>query len=592
MIIKKDHPYIYLPNINLQLKAKNNPVMYQSILEQANNDLDEPLLYPKDPNGWLYEILDKTKERILRNCIVYKITNEKKYLESMKKQLFYLIDKWPWIERYHKKEIKLHADLRTGIIMYTLGLVYDWMYHDFTELERLKIFEAITIRGYDLLKKDIKQDAFYLTSYGNNWLAIMLGGYCVAALATYHECDYSKDIYKLAIKRTKIMSETLGNDGAWEEGPGYWGGISFMVMFFDILSSVDNAPNFNLRDSIMHTPLFPIYMNMPPNGRANFSDAHYPQDYNSIYIFATIARIYKNPYYQWAFLEFRKIAKESKSFLRKIKITDFRLQEETYSFLSYDKSITPKYPIIYDTLKVFQGSNYGFLSSRNGFGRQDTGTIVCANAGTNGTNHHQLDIGQVIITSNMENYICDPGYGLVYYFKDKTKATMENYFAKNSFGHNIVTIGNNSQKDGEKAKGKIVESFRKNDTNYFTIELTKAYRNVKNAYRKIIHKDNMVIVYDDFTLISSDTAMLRWFFNGNLFLTNGKFIIDGNDGKCIGEVTSINSQLQITSSYYSDEGCLDRAGELLPPIEYPYMQFKLGKSKHHIFKTTFTFIKK
>jgi len=586
------HPYLYISKFNLKEKAITNHAQFNKLLEKANVDLLLPPLIPEDPKGWLYDILDRTKERILRGCIVYKVTKEEKYFNCMKEQLFCLIDEWPWIEKFHKDKLNLNADLRTGIIMFTLGLVYDWMYNDFTDFERGKVYKAIAVKGFNLLKKDIKKNAFYLTSYRNNWLAIMLGGYCIAALATYNENRFSKIIYDMAMEKTKIMANNIGKDGAWEEGPFYWGGISFLIMFFDIISSIDFVPNFLNMKSIKNTPLFPIYMNMPPSGRANFSDAHYHQDHNSIYILATIARITKNPHYQWAFHEFNEVAKESHSQLKKLNITQFRPQEETYQFLTYDSTLSPKYPYTYEPFKVFKSPTYGFISSRTNFGRNDDKTVMCVNAGTNGTNHHQLDIGQIIITSNKENIIVDTGYGMAYYFKDKTKTTIQNYFAKNSFGHNIVTIGNKNQTDSSSAYGKITEAYRKDHANYFTIDLTNAYENTKKAIRKIIHKDNIIMVIDDFILLEPDSAKLRWFFNGDLLLANNKFIITNKNTLLEGNVsTSLDTSFSCSSAFFSDEGCIDRANKKLPETHYPYMQFYSPSSIHHVFHTTF-YIKK
>ena len=123
-------------------------------------------------------------------------------------------------------------------------------------------------------------------------------------------------------------------------------------------------------------------------------------------------------------------------------------------------------------------------------------------------------------------------------------------------------------------------------------DLTEAYKNVKKAFRKIIHKDNVIIVIDDFTLLSSDNAKLRWFFNGDLLLTNNKFTISCNNSILKGEVSTKNhSNLICSSSYFSDEGCMDRANKKLPPTQYPYMQFNSSKILHHVFHTTFHFSK-
>ena len=138
------HPYLLIKDIDLIKKSAACPFIWDPIIEKANNDLKSAQIIPTDPDGWLWETLDKAKERILRDCIVYKVTSDKKYFEVMKLQLWCLIDEWPWIEKFHHEEVGLEADLRTGIIMYTLGLVYDWMYDDFSATERKRILSAIT----------------------------------------------------------------------------------------------------------------------------------------------------------------------------------------------------------------------------------------------------------------------------------------------------------------------------------------------------------------------------------------------------------------------------------------------------------------
>jgi oligo-alginate lyase len=298
----RNHPYLLLHGVDLKTKAEKCGFIWNPILEKADADITSPPFVPENPEGWLWEILDKTKERILRGCIVYKVTGDERYLNSMKKQLWCLIDEWPWIENFCHKEIGLEADLRTGIIMFTLGLVYDWMYDDFSAFETNRLLSAIVDKGYPMLKKDIKADAFYLTSFGNNWLAVMLGGYAVAAYATMGECAFSQEIINLALERTQIMATYVGDDGAWEEGPFYWGGIAFLILFFDIVGSVPDATtNLLHMDRLEKTSMFPIYMNMPSGGRANFSDAHYYQDHNASFLFSVMARSAQNKNYQWAF---------------------------------------------------------------------------------------------------------------------------------------------------------------------------------------------------------------------------------------------------------------------------------------------------
>jgi len=587
-----NHPYLLINDMNLVEKSKNCKFIWNPILKKANQDLISPPIIPDDPDGWLWEILDKTKERILRGCIVYKVTEDRRYFEAMKKQLWCLIDEWPWIEKFHHEEVNLEADLRTGIIMYTLGLVYDWMYNDFSAKEKKKLLSAIVDKGYPMLKKDIEANAFYLTSYGNNWLAVMLGGYAVAAYATIDDCSFSTEIINLAIERTKIMATYVGDDGAWEEGPFYWGGIAFLIMFFDIVDSLPKSTEKLLTsDALNKTCMFPIYMNMPSGGRANFSDALYYQDHNASYLFSVMARTTQNPQYQWAFNEFRTVAEESKPELIKVDINDFRPVEETYQFLSYDTILTTDYPSQWPLFKVFQGDTYGFIASRSGFGRDDDGLVLCANGGTNGTNHHQLDIGQVIMTFNKHNFIYDPGYGRAFYLDDRTRVNRQNYFAKSSMGHNIVTINGANQIDSPKAKGIIRNCVSKTDMDLFEINMTSAYDNCDCGIRMVKRRRGLDIVeIEDFYNLSEELPVrLAWFYKGDAKIYNGNsVIIKTPDGDC---KILIESKLEasITLESYSEAGYLNRSYKPIFPEVYKYISINVQPGLKHHLKTTFYF---
>ncbi|MDX1358601.1 MAG: heparinase II/III family protein, partial [Clostridia bacterium] len=423
------------------------------------------------------------------------------------------------------------------------------------------------------------------------WLAVMLGGYAVAALATVDECSYSKDIIELALERTRIMAGHVGDDGAWEEGPFYWGGIAFLLMFFHIIDSLPRSSTGLMKmDRLEKTALFPIYMNMPPCGRANFSDAHYYQDHNASYLFSLMAASCKNTYYQWAFHEFREVAPESIPELKKIEINDFRSPEETFQFLVYDQNVNPHPPDL-PLFKVFQGKAYGFLASRSGFGRSDTGLVICANGGTNGTNHHQLDIGQIIMAYNRFNFISDPGYGRAFFLPDGSKINRQNYFAKSSMGHNIVTINGNNQIDSPEARGIIRNCVSNNAMDLFEIEMSSAYSQCSFAVRMVkrLKKADVVEIDDYFNLDSALPIRLAWFYRGHAEIIDGSTVkITSAAGICRLTIDS-DVEFRLSSDSYSEKGFMDRNNQPLPPEEYPFIKIEAMPSKKHHLKTTFYF---
>jgi hypothetical protein len=588
-----EHPYLLIGNMDLKSKAAKCEFLWDPILEKAEADLiSEPIL-PEDFSGWLWEDLDRTKERILRDCIAYKVTDNDKYFESMKRQLWCLIDEWPWIEKFHHEEVKLEADLRTGIIMFTLGLVYDWMYCDLTPDERTMIRDSITVKGFEMLKKDIANDAFYLTSYGNNWLAVMLGGFAVASLAIHDESDYAKEIVKLAVERTRKMADHVGMDGAWEEGPFYWGGIAFLIMFFDILDSLPGSEwQFLDLKQLKETCMFPLYMNMPGGGRANFSDAHFNQDHNAAHLFSVMARITKKPGFQWAFHQFRNVAEESIPELVAIDIKDHRPMEETYQFLSYDETLEPAYPSDLPHLKLFQGETYGFVSSRSGFGRYDKGLVLCANGGTNGTNHHQLDIGQIVMVYNTYNFISDPGYGRAFYLENGKRVDRQNYFAKSSMGHNIVTIDGLNQIDSPDAHGFIEIMEDGPEKHEFKISMDSAYEKCLKAERTVERSltKNTVTVTDNFSLVENCPSRLSWFYEGKAEIVDPYTVrIIINNSVCLLKLESTTA-FKMSLESYSENGMLDRNSKPMAPVEYPYICITLDESESLHIQSTFEYL--
>jgi hypothetical protein len=285
------------------------------------------------------------------------------------------------------------------------------------------------------------------------------------------------------------------------------------------------------------------------------------------------------------------VSEISKPELNKIDITDFRPPEETYQFLSYDENLRSVYPSDWPLFKVFQGETYGFAVSRSGFGRDDNGLVLCANGGTNGTNHHQLDIGQVIMTFNRHNFIFDPGYGRAFYLDNGEKINHQNYFAKSSMGHNIVTIDGTNQIDSSDAHGLMRNCVTNDEMDFFEIEMASAYENCSSAVRTVKRRrnSNIVEIKDSFNLNNELPVRLAWFYKGDAeILSDGYIKITSPQGTCLILIES-NVSKDISLQSYSEKGYMDRNNEPLRPETYQYISINIHPGKMHRIKTIFRF---
>ena len=87
------------------------------------------------------------------------------------------------------------------------------------------------------------------------------------------------------------------------------------------------------------------------------------------------------------------------------------------------------------------------------------------------------------MTYNKHNFICDCGYGRAFYLDNGERVNHQNYFARSSMGHNIITINDQNQIDGSKAHGNIKNCVSNQEMDLFEIEMTSAYDNCEFATR-------------------------------------------------------------------------------------------------------------
>jgi hypothetical protein len=165
--------------------------------------------------------------RVFSLAVRWMQSGEERYREGV---LNYIrqMDTWDaWSEAYHNNNVIEEGtvfDLNHGERATTMALAYDWLYDSLSEAEKATF---LTIASKHLFKPALDQchegKAWWYAMAHNNWNGVCAGGLGLLCLAFYDESEEARELltrveYSLDI----FMRAHADNDGASEEGTGYW----------------------------------------------------------------------------------------------------------------------------------------------------------------------------------------------------------------------------------------------------------------------------------------------------------------------------------------------------------------------------------
>ena len=147
--------------------------------------------------------------RLTHLSMAYRISDDRRYLERAKRELFALCSFSDWNPSHF---------LDTAEAMFAAALTYDWIYDQLTASERETVRRTLIEKG---LKADHENSRWM--DWNNNWNLVCHTGYLAAALAIYDEYpELAHDYISAAIE---LMPNALKSyeGGNFPEGPaGYW----------------------------------------------------------------------------------------------------------------------------------------------------------------------------------------------------------------------------------------------------------------------------------------------------------------------------------------------------------------------------------
>ncbi len=389
---------------------------------------------------------------------------------------------------------------------HAVGIGYDWFFHYLPSESREKIKAALIEKGLEL---GVSAFAGKSTStgsqddwptYNHNWNLVCNGGLIVGTLAIAEtDPGITGIIIPGAVKSLPIALETYGPDGAWPEGPSYWGyATSYAVFGLAALRSALGT-DFGLSEieGLSKTGYFPILTTGPTGYYLNFADSREHNKRRSIPCLFWLSRHYNNNFFSDS--EHEMAAKYGVDPLHLI------------WYVPPSESTLPSPEL--DT--YFKGpTEIGILRSD----RQDPEALfVGMKAGDNTFNHAHLDLGTFELDALGIRWARDlgsdsysmPGYFDFYYLTGKTGGKRWSYYRNSSLSHNIPVLNGLNQNELAKAH---FNSFTSNPASaHAVIDLTGAYGQFAKRVQRgiaLIGNRRAVLVQDEFDLTGS--ADIAW----------------------------------------------------------------------------------
>jgi hypothetical protein len=177
-------------------------------------------------------LLDKSRKclkRVTYLSFMYRMTGQKPYLDRAEKEMLTAAGFSDWNPSHY---------LDTGEMTAALAIGYDWLYADLSQETRDKIRKALVEKG--IQPSFEKNGSNWWVNAPMNWNQVCNGGLTLGALAiAQEEPTLAEDVIRRAVNGVQKAMNVYLPDGAYPEGPGYWGyGTVYNVL---MLSAMDTA---------------------------------------------------------------------------------------------------------------------------------------------------------------------------------------------------------------------------------------------------------------------------------------------------------------------------------------------------------------
>lgn len=459
----------------------------ERIIKRANEMLEEDVIeYKIDYQGYLLATARTVLGRMETLGQAFQLTGDRKYVDRAWKDLEAAANFKDWKPDHY---------LDTAELTCAFAYAYDWMYDAWTAEQKAVIRNAIVEHGLKTAW-DVYSGRTVWYSWENNMNTVSNSGIALGAMAIADEVpELSGKIILEALKSIQNSITRYAPDGAYREGPNYWGyGTKYLVNFLSTLeSSIGTDFDLSQTPGLEKTGYFPTYV-MGPNGTFNYADG-------GLMKLGAIEQLW---------------------FARKYNQRDlawhFRNSGRLPGLLYYSPELfsNPEDARDFPLDRYFKGVELVTFRSE---WFDDNATFVGFKAGTPQEAHADMDMGTFVMDALGERWAVDLGpedYNApgIWEWQGKAFGARYNYYRKNPEGHNCLLVAPDSElhQKGLAFSPIVRTSLNGRDSTFAIADLTPAYeRTAQKVKRGVMLLNNRkdILVQDE---VTTKTASPVWWF--------------------------------------------------------------------------------
>ncbi|UCH34575.1 MAG: heparinase II/III family protein [Armatimonadota bacterium] len=430
---------------------------------RADEMLGEPPVEYKLIGPRLLHVSREALRRIATLALIYRLDGERAHADRAIREMMTICAFKDW-HPFHF--------LDTAEMTHAAAVGYDWLYDSLTPEQRATITQAIVDKGLKPALDRYERSVGWTTGT-HNWTQVCNGGIGIGALAIAdEEPELAAAILNFIPPSLRKSLDEYSPDGAWGEGPGYWGYGSRYSAY--LLAALDSAlgADFGLSD---HPGLalagdFRVYSCGPTYRTFNFADAS--ERVGGASQMFWFARRYRKPLYSW--------------FERQVPASP-----DPWALLWYDAEgdFPPDLPLD----KLFRGVEVAFLRSA---WADPNAVFIGFKGGQNPYNHGHLDLGTFVLDALGQRWATELGaddYNLPGYFFEPQRWT---YYRNATAGQNTLML--NGENQALPAKAPMIAFHSAPQRAFAVADLSTAYPMTKKVWRGVTLLDRKhVLIQDD-----------------------------------------------------------------------------------------------